>query len=62
MASGRYFVMTVECGACKTKQKIHVALGTGAEQERNETIPCIQCSNLFRVALPDKFIRGPYPA
>jgi len=58
----RYVVMTVECSHCKTKQKVHVAAGTGPSQMAGETIQCLNCDNHFYVTLPDKILRGPFPA
>jgi transcription elongation factor Elf1 len=58
----RYLVMTVECTRCKTKQNIHVANRTEVAQKGNEKVPCINCDHRFEVKVPDKFIRGPFPA
>jgi hypothetical protein len=54
--------MTVECARCKTKQKIHIANRTEVAQTGNETVLCINCNNPFKVKVPDKLIRGPFPA
>ena len=62
MANGKYFVMTVECVRCKTKHKIHVALRPVAKLERKETIQCLQCDLFFRIPVPDRIVRGPFPA
>ena len=62
MIGERYVVMTVECSRCKTKQKIHVALLTESKQEGDQTIPCLNCNRRFNVTVPDKIIRGPFPA
>jgi hypothetical protein len=62
MGDERYVVMTVECSHCKTKQKVHIHARTGASQMGNEIVVCIQCENPFKVMLPDKIIRGPFPA
>lgn len=62
MVGERYIVMTVECSLCKTKQKIHVAVRTGAGQMTDQTVQCIQCAKHFKVMVPDKIIRGPFPA
>lgn len=62
MANERYVIMTVECPRCKTKQKIHVAVRTGPSQMADETISCVNCNNRFNVTVPDKIIRGPFPA
>ncbi len=63
MVHGKYFVMTVECARCKTKkQKIHVALRPDATLEHDETIECLKCNLYFRTPVPDRILRGPYPA
>ena len=60
VANEHYIVMTVECPTCKTKQKIHVAAAFG-EQIGDQTVHCINCTNHFKVAVPDKILRGPFP-
>jgi transcription elongation factor Elf1 len=62
MREKRYLVTTVECLRCKTKQKIHIANGTEFAQRGNEKIPCIKCDYHFEIEVPDRFIRGPFPA
>lgn len=62
MAGERYVVMAVECPRCKTKQKVHVNARTGVSQMGEEMILCLQCNHSFKVMLPDKIIRGPFPA
>ena len=62
MLGERYVVMTVECSRCKTKQKIHVVLRTEPKPVGDQTIQCIQCDLNFNVTVPDKVIRGPFPA
>lgn len=54
-------VLTVECPRCRTKQKVHVAARGEFGQISGERIPCINCNNRFKVAIPDKIIRGPFP-
>jgi hypothetical protein len=61
MADEHYFVMMVECQHCKTKQKVHVAAQTGVVQMANPAIICISCNKHFRVTVPDKILRGPFP-
>ena len=56
-----YIVVTVECQNCKTKQKVHVAALTGFAQKGDQTIPCIRCNNHFKVTVPDRILRGPFP-
>jgi hypothetical protein len=62
MSDKHYLVMIVECIRCKTKQKIHIANGIKVAQTANEKVPCINCDHRFEVKVPDKFIRGPFPA
>jgi hypothetical protein len=62
MANMHYIIVTVECSGCKTKQKLHVASGAGAAEERGARVPCINCGYHFEVSVPDKILRGPFPA
>ena len=62
MADERCVVMTVECPRCKTKQKIHVVARLGPTLMADESIQCIQCELHFNATVPDKIIRGPFPA
>jgi hypothetical protein len=62
MADTHYIIVTVECSACKMKQKIHVAARPGFAQKADERIPCINCGYHFAVSVLDKIIRGPFPA
>ena len=61
MADERYVVVTVECQHCKTKQKVHVAVGTGFALMGDQSIPCLNCNKYFKVTVSDKIIRGPFP-
>ena len=58
MPDKRYFVMTMECARCKTKQKIHIANRTEVGQKGNEKILCVNCDHRFEVKVSDKLIRG----
>jgi transcription elongation factor Elf1 len=62
MADERYVVMTVECPRCQIKQKVHVAVHTGPTLMGDQTIPCLNCNSHFKVTVPDRIIRGPFPA
>jgi len=62
MADERYVVILVERIGCKTKQKVHVAAGTGAARASDRTISCLNCGSYFNVKVPDRIIRGPFPA
>jgi hypothetical protein len=62
MANDHYIVMTVECSRCKTKQKVHVNTRPEVPPKfSDQMVPCIQCKNPFKAAVPDKIIRGPFP-
>ena len=60
MADEPYFVMTVECSVCETRQKVHVRVSTGG-QVHDQTIACLNCNSYFKVAVPDRIIDGPFP-
>ena len=63
MADERYVVMTVECKLCKTQQKVHVGTRTGVVgQMVGQTVKCLRCQRGFEVMVPDKIVRGPFPA
>ena len=62
MADERYVVVTVECPRSKTKQKVHVNVRTGISQIGNQVVLCLRCDNPFNVMVPDRTIRGPFPA
>jgi hypothetical protein len=61
MSDKNYLVMTVECARCQTKQKIHIANRPESAQTGSEMILCINCDYPFKVKVPDRFIRGPFP-
>jgi hypothetical protein len=61
MANDRYVVKTVDCKYCETKQRVHIATSTGGAQMVDQTIQCIKCGNYFKVTVPDRIIRGPFP-
>lgn len=58
----QYLVVTLQCPRCKTQQKVHIAVRAGFGRPDGETISCIQCDYRFKVTVPDKIIRGPFPA
>lgn len=62
MADKQYVVMTVECTRCREKQKVHVAVSTDAGAMVNERVECLTCGEYMKVALPDRIVRGPFPA
>jgi transposase-like protein len=61
MTKKRSLAIPVECPNCKMKQKIHVAWGTDATEERDQTIPCIKCRRVFTIKTSSEFVRGPFP-
>jgi len=61
MPDEHYVVTTVEFPRCKTKQKIRVAVRAGFSQMADESIPCLKCDKHFKVTIPDRVIRGPFP-
>jgi hypothetical protein len=62
MTDKRYVIVTVECPRCKTKQKVHVTVRVGFGQMNDEAIRCLNCDSHFNAAVPDKILRGPFPA
>jgi len=62
MPGERYIIVNVECPRCNTKQKVHVAIDTGPTRMADESIQCLNCDNRFNENLPDKILRGPFPA
>jgi len=62
MLGERYQIVTVECSHYKTKQKVHVAVRGVATQMAHEPIQCLRCDKHFKFLLPDKILRGPFPA
>ena len=57
-----YDVMTVECPRCKVEQKVHVSARPPLGVTGNERVRCINCDHHFELKIPDKIIRGPFPA
>jgi hypothetical protein len=60
VANDHYVVVTVECSRCKTKRKVHIA--DSIIPIAPQMIPCINYDNPFKVVVPDKILRGPFPA
>jgi len=48
--------MTAECGQCKTKQTVHVAVRSGLGMTGSQMIRGINCEKFFDVILPDKIV------
>jgi phage FluMu protein Com len=57
-----YVEITLRCPRCKTVQEVHIAARAGLSLTGSERIPCINCNNHFKVTIPGKIIRGPFPA
>jgi hypothetical protein len=57
-----YVVVTLQCSRCRTLQKVHVVARAGFVQSVGERVPCINCNNRFKVTIPNRIIRGPFPA
>ena len=57
-----YVVVTLQCPRCKTLQNIHIAARAGFGGLGGERVACINCDHRFKVTIPDKIIRGPFPA
>ena len=57
-----YVVVTLQCPRCKTLQNVHIAARPGFGGMGGEKVPCINCENRFKVTIPDKILRGPFPA
>jgi len=62
MPDEHYFIVTVKCSRCKTKQKVHVATPAGLALTGGQTIQCIKCDIQFKVSFSGKIIRGPFSA
>jgi hypothetical protein len=58
----RHVAVTLMCPRCKTPQKVHVAVRSGFGQTGSGWVSCISCDYRFKVRIPDKIIRGPFPA
>lgn len=57
-----YIVVALGCPRCKTKQNVHIAARPGLGQISGEKVSCVNCDNRFKVTIPTKIIRGPFPA
>jgi hypothetical protein len=58
----QYMVVTLQCPRCKTFQKVHIDARPGFEQTGGEKVSCLYCDHHFKLTIPEKIIRGPYPA
>ena len=58
----QYVVVALRCPRCKTQQKIHIVARPGLGRLGGERVACINCDNRFKVTIPDKIIREPFPA
>jgi hypothetical protein len=57
-----YVVLGLQCPCCKTPQKVQVAVHIGVGNVGGERISCISCDHHFKVTIPEKIIREPFPA
>jgi hypothetical protein len=55
-------VVKLQCPRCKTSQNVHIAASVGLGQAGDGKVSCINCNHHFKVTIPDRIIRGPYPA
>jgi len=63
MTDEHYFIVTVECSRCKTKQKVHVNSPAGVPpMPGGQIVLCIKCDTAFKVKVSDRILRGPFPA
>ena len=61
MADGSFAIETVECGYCKTKQGVKVAINpTGGVGPGTQKIRCIKCKKQFVVMVSDTIIGDPF--
>ena len=58
----QYMVVTVQCPRCKTFQKVHIDARPGFKQTKSEKVSCINCDHHFKLTIPERIIRGPFPA
>jgi hypothetical protein len=58
----QYMVVMLHCPCCKTFQKVHIDARPGFEQTGGEKVSCINCDHHFKLTIPEKIIRGPFPA
>jgi hypothetical protein len=57
-----HVVVTLQCPRCKTMQNIHIAVRTVFGGLGGDRVACINCDHRFKVTIPNKIIRGPFPA
>jgi hypothetical protein len=56
-----YMVVLLQCPRCKTSQKVHIDARPGFEHAGGERVSCISCDHHFKLTIPEKIIRGPFP-
>ncbi len=57
-----YIVVTLQCPLCNTPQKVHLDARPKFGQARGERVSCVSCGHHFKLTIPEKIIRGPFPA
>jgi hypothetical protein len=57
-----FLVVTLHCPRCKAPQKVQIASRPELGLPDEERISCISCDFHFKVTIPEKIIRGPFPA
>jgi transposase-like protein len=62
MADENFAQISIDCPACKAKQKVRVTGRTGFSQMAGpQTIRCIRCKKDFEKSIPDRIMGGPFP-
>jgi hypothetical protein len=56
-----HVVVALVCPRCKTQQNVHIAVRSTFAQAGGERCSCINCDHHFKVTIPTKIIRGPFP-
>ena len=57
-----YVVVKLQCPLCKTMQNIHIAVRAVFGGLGGDRVACVNCDHRFKVTIPNKIIRGPFPA
>jgi Zn ribbon nucleic-acid-binding protein len=56
-----FIVVALVCPRCKTQQNVHIAVHSTFTHPRGERCSCINCGHHFKVTVPTKIVRGPFP-
>jgi hypothetical protein len=57
-----FVVVTLQCPRCRIQQIAQIATRIGFGRASGEKTSCIHCGHHFKITIPDKIIRGPFPA